>query len=325
MLFRLIGLNPKSTTKASLNGRLSMTLVRVNVKALLSRANTLNVLPHYFNIIPVLRSFSKLAPQVCVFQHFIDAADVPSILQSLKGVVNILVAGRAPPMMASFLAGGNLTALVKSMQDSSLDIRPIAVGEALRRLTGKCLCALMRSKASEFFQPHQVACPMRAEKIVHGLRAYVLFCCDKPVYVSVPDLVHQQRLSCRWRKSYYFSSKLVEFPTALKQGDRIRIKFSGDGAKFSSTTNILILSFSILHPQTRYLSGAVCTRGEVCVEGGPTPAQGTVGTCFRNQWGTVCDTYWTDADAKVVCGQLGYTDGHALSGSYYGPGSASNY
>ena len=28
-------------------------------------------------------------------------------------------------MIASFLAGGNLTALVKSMQDSSLDIRPI--------------------------------------------------------------------------------------------------------------------------------------------------------------------------------------------------------
>ena len=94
------------------------------------------VLPHYFNIIPVLISFSFLTgagPTGLRIQHFIDAADVPlscSILQSLKGVVNILVAGRAPPMIASFLAGGNLTALVKSMQDSSLDIRPIAVGEA---------------------------------------------------------------------------------------------------------------------------------------------------------------------------------------------------
>ena len=78
-------------------------------------------------------------------------------------------------MITSFLAGGNLTASVKSKQGSSLDIRPIAVGEALRRLTGKCLCALVRSKASEFFQPHQfrVACPMGAEKIVHGLRACV--------------------------------------------------------------------------------------------------------------------------------------------------------
>ena len=143
--------------------------------------STETVLPHDFNIVAVLRSFSKLTgagPTGLRIQHLIDAAEVPlscSILQSLKGVVNILAAGRAPPMIASFLAGGNLTALVKSKQGSLLDIRPIAVGEALRHLTGKCLCALVRSKASEFFQPHQfgVACPMGAEKIVHGLRACV--------------------------------------------------------------------------------------------------------------------------------------------------------
>ena len=76
-------------------------------------------------------------------------------------------------MISAFLAGGNLTALVKSKQGCTMDIRPIAVGEALRRLTGKCLCALVRAKASEFFQPYQfgVACPMGAEKVAHGLRA----------------------------------------------------------------------------------------------------------------------------------------------------------
>ena len=51
----------------------------------------------------------------------------------------------------------------------------------------------------------------------------------------------------------------------------------------------------------------MCTRGKVRLEGGATSAQGTVGACFRNQWGAVCDSYWTDADAKVVCGQLCYT------------------
>ena len=35
-----------------------------------------------------------------------------------------------------------------SQQGSTLDIRPIAVGEALRRLTGKCLCALVCSDES---------------------------------------------------------------------------------------------------------------------------------------------------------------------------------
>ena len=63
-------------------------------------------------------------------------------------------------------------ALIKSDKGSPLDIHPIAVGEALRRLTGKCLCIISRVKASEFFGPFQlgVACPAGAEKLVHGLR-----------------------------------------------------------------------------------------------------------------------------------------------------------
>ena len=55
------------------------------------------------------------------------------------------------------------------------DIRPIAVGEVLRRLVGKCLCLLSRQKAANFFQPFQngVACPGGAEKIIHKVRQCV--------------------------------------------------------------------------------------------------------------------------------------------------------
>ena len=45
-----------------------------------------------------------------------------SIHQSLKAVVIILAAGGAPLMLSSFLAGGNLTALVKSKQGCASDI-----------------------------------------------------------------------------------------------------------------------------------------------------------------------------------------------------------
>eukprot|EP00731_Ephydatia_muelleri_P001661 Em0001g1661a len=47
-----------------------------------------------------------------------------------------------------------------------------ALGEALRRLVGKCLCSMLKSKAAEFFDPLQrgVACAAGAEKIAHGLR-----------------------------------------------------------------------------------------------------------------------------------------------------------
>ena len=51
-------------------------------------------------------------------------------------------------------------------------------------------------------------------------------------------------------------------------GEKIPVKFSGDGAKFSRTSNMMILSFSILVPQVRYLSGTgkcVCVCACVCV------------------------------------------------------------
>ena len=60
----------------------------------------------------------------------------------------------------------------KFRHGSPPDVRPIAVGETLRRLTGKCLCSLVKDKASSFFEPLQlgVACPHGTEKVVHGLR-----------------------------------------------------------------------------------------------------------------------------------------------------------
>ena len=46
------------------------------------------------------------------------------------------------------------------------------MGEALRRLTGKCICTILRNKFSSFFEPSQFrfACKAGAEKIVHSLR-----------------------------------------------------------------------------------------------------------------------------------------------------------
>eukprot|EP00731_Ephydatia_muelleri_P007475 Em0003g1723a len=87
-------------------------------------------------------------------------------------IVTLLASGKAPPLVSKYLAGGNLTALNKLKEGSANDIRPIAVGEVLRRLTGKCLCTLTKHTDTEFFQPLQlgVACPSGTEKVIHGLR-----------------------------------------------------------------------------------------------------------------------------------------------------------
>ena len=65
------------------------------------------------------------------------------------------------------MAGGSLVALRKGAQD----VRPIAVGESLCRLTSKCLCVI-KEDASAFLQPFQfgVALPQGCEKVIHSLR-----------------------------------------------------------------------------------------------------------------------------------------------------------
>ena len=120
-----------------------------------------HVLPHDFHILSVLHSFSKgtaCGPSGLHIQHLLDAAQVhlpTPICSSLRGVVDILASGRAPVSVSKFLAGGSLTALVRNKEGRPLDIHPIVVGEALRCLTGKCLCIITKPKASDFFTPFQ--------------------------------------------------------------------------------------------------------------------------------------------------------------------------
>ena len=101
-----------------------------------------HVLPHDFNILSVLHSFPKgtaCGPSGLHIQHLLDDTQVhlpTPICSSLRGIVDILASGRAPVSVSKFLAGGSLTALVKNKEGRPLDICPIVVGEALRRLTG---------------------------------------------------------------------------------------------------------------------------------------------------------------------------------------------
>ncbi|KAL5510481.1 hypothetical protein EMCRGX_G006034 [Ephydatia muelleri] len=129
----------------------------------------------------ILKSFPKgtaAGPSGLRVQHLLDAASIPlptTIGSLLRRVVNLLVSGKVPQEVSLFMAGRSLTALSKLKPGCAPDIRPIAVGEVLRRLTGKCLCAVLKQRVIDFFEPIQfgVACPMGSEKVIYGLRACV--------------------------------------------------------------------------------------------------------------------------------------------------------
>ena len=82
-----------------------------------------------------------------------DALTVPTgdadrrLSGPLTDVVNLLAQGRAPVEIAPWVAGAPLYPLKK--KDGG--VRPVAVGEVIRRLVAKCFCAKFREVSERVF------------------------------------------------------------------------------------------------------------------------------------------------------------------------------
>ena len=88
--------------------------------------------------------------------------------QALTSAVNDFAAGRAPAFLKRFVGGGVSIALEKS----ATAVRPLACGDPLRRLVGKCFCVGGKEEISKSFKGknYGVGCPGGVEVVAHSLR-----------------------------------------------------------------------------------------------------------------------------------------------------------
>ncbi|GJQ94529.1 hypothetical protein Tco_0005668, partial [Tanacetum coccineum] len=93
------------------------------------------------------------------------------LLKAISVVVNLLLEGRCPKILAEFMASAPLTPLLKP--DNG--IRPIAVGAIWRRLTSKVAMRGVRNEMSKYLGDFQfgVGVPSGAEAVLHGANRFL--------------------------------------------------------------------------------------------------------------------------------------------------------
>ena len=92
-------------------------------------------------------------------------------MDQLANVVGLLASGNVPTELAAYISCAKLLASPKKCGG----LRPIAVGEALRRLTAKCLCQAVKESTQQYLWPVQVGCGTKlgAETVIHTVRQWM--------------------------------------------------------------------------------------------------------------------------------------------------------
>ena len=145
--------------------------------------------------------------------------------EALTKLVNVMAAGGVPDHVSPFLCGARLHAGLKK----SGGIRPIAVGNILRRLTAKCCSRGVAIKAADLLSPLQLGVGVKGglEAIIHTVKQALLEEDDEDKMLLQIDLINAFNVVDRQAA---FKEVEEHFPEILKwvltcYGQQARLMF----------------------------------------------------------------------------------------------------
>ena len=105
------------------------------------------------------------------------------LLQQLTYLINVIISNKLPTYVSPILLGANITALNK--KDGG--IRPIAVGETIRRIACKCALKRVEKSVSKLMSPFQFGCGVRAgiDAAIHSMRNKITLARDTDVLLKL--------------------------------------------------------------------------------------------------------------------------------------------
>ena len=121
----------------------------------------------YFEAIRKAPRGSGAGPSGWRYEHLRGLLENDLTCNLFYGVCSLIADGKVPDSVLPLLTASRLIALPKA----NSDVRPIAIGEAIRRITAKALCIQLNESFCSYFSPiqHGIATRGGAELLIHHI------------------------------------------------------------------------------------------------------------------------------------------------------------